>query len=523
MKEIFTVSLSLFVLSVSVVFSQQLQLTEAEKNWLLEHPVIRVGVGTNYAPIQYVTEENGEYKFEGIASDYLSLISKEIGAAFEIEYGITFNEALEMAAEGKLDMFPCIAYSPERDEYLEFTEGYLENPLVIFSNEDAPFINSLKDIESLRIAEVEALYLYNLLKTDLPDAEFIFADNAEAGLEHVAFGRADVNVAGLISGSYLIRKNNWTNIKVAAPTPYPNTVFRMAVREDWPELRSILDKVLAGIDNEQRNQMNQNWIAVRYEHGISREHLIRRTAQVVSVALLIILIILIWNHRLHSEIRRRKKIEESLTSKETELQKMLQEKEVLIQEIYHRVKNNLTLVAGLVSLQASELGSEIAREKMEMVSQRIHSLIILHEKLSYSNDFRRINFSDYLEELIADIRQSFQEKAAQIEIRYQCAEAEFNEKTVIPLGLIVTELLTNAVKYGFDKNSPGEIEIKLEENESGYVLTVANNGKAFPEEVELETSGTLGLMLVSSLSAQLNGSIELIKAPHPVFRICFKV
>ena len=155
---------AVFLLGAYTVFSQAPWLSVSELQWLKEHPVIRVGVGTSFPPIQYVAEENGYYEFQGIAGDYLRIISDLLGIELRVEYGITFPEALEKGRNKEIDLFPCIAFSEERASFLLFSEGYLENPNVIFSNDDAPFIGSIQDLSGLRVADVEALYLYNYLK-----------------------------------------------------------------------------------------------------------------------------------------------------------------------------------------------------------------------------------------------------------------------------------------------------------------------------------------------------------------------
>jgi two-component sensor histidine kinase/ABC-type amino acid transport substrate-binding protein len=505
-----------------IIFSEELNLSDSEIKWLEEHPVIRIGVGTSYPPIQYVTQTNGEYEFLGIASDYVKILSAFLGVEFEVEFGITFKEAMEMGKNKEIDMFPCVAYNDERAEFLEFTEGYLENPIVIFANEDAPFIGSVQDLVGLRVADVEALYIYNSLQKDIPGIEFVLNSNAEECLESVAFGRADANVAGLISGSYLIQKNNWTNIKVAAPSPYPNTVFRMAVRDDWPEFVDIINKALQTIGHDNRNDIKQKWVAVRYEYGIDKRRVALQFVLVIIGASVVVFITLLWVSRLRREIRQRKTVEESLKDREFQLQEMVEEKEILIREVYHRVKNNLSLVASLVSLQASELSQKKDIEKMGMVVGRIQSIILLHEKLSLSSDMEHIDISEYLKELIVGIENTRNKTKSDIEISFKTAKFSFDTKIIIPLGLIITEIVTNALKYGFPEKTSGHIEINLERNPGDvFLLSIKNDGLPISPEMDLDCLKSMGLMLVTNLVAQLDGDLQVTRSPSPEFRISF--
>ena len=350
----------------------------------------------------------------------------------------------------------------------------------------------------------------------------MLSPDAETSLENVAFGRADANVTGLISGSYLIRKNNWTNIKVAAPTPYPNTVFRMAVRDDWPEFAAIIDKALHAIDQDARNEINRKWIAVRYEYGIDTKSVIKRLLIVGGISAVVILIILSWAIRLRLEIKKRKETENSLYARELELREMVKEKELLIREVNHRVKNNLALAASFVNIQAYELTSKEDFEKMEMVIHRIHSMILLHEKLSMSPDVTKIDVSDYLSELVNGLEQTRTGRTSGIELRLNAVSVSFDTKLIIPIGLIITELVTNALKYGYPEGGPGLIEIILDKKrEGGFLLTVKNDGAPISGDIELTNLKTLGLKLVVSLVEQLNGQLDLIKSPCPAFNISF--
>ncbi len=506
------------------LFSGPVDLTSAERSWLEEHPVIRLGVGTSFPPIQYVTTENGQYQFLGITSDYLDLISSMLGVEFEIQYGITFAEALEKGRNREIDMFPCLAYSTERDTFLDFTEGYLENPIVIFANEDAPFISSVQDLSGLRVADVEALYIYKELKRDVPGIDFVFTDNAEECLEAVAFGRADANVAGLIFGSYIIRKNSWTNIKVAAPSDYPNTVFRMAVRDDWNEFCTILNKALAAIDQQTKNEINRKWIAVRYEYGISSQDVIRRTGLTAGISAAVLAVIMIWVFRLRMEIKRRRQAEVSLSASREQLKQSVREKDLLMHEVEHRIKNNLSLVSSMLQLQASELRDPIDAEKIQTVAVRLQSMIILHDKLSTSGDMTGVDVEDYMSELIEGIISSRDDTSSKIEIRWQAIERKFPSRVIIPLGLIITELVTNAYKYAFPDGSGGIINIVFGEDQPNhFILRAENNGVPLPEEFDIAKAGTLGLNLVQGLAEQIGGSLSIIGSPHPVFTISFGI
>ena len=206
---------------------------------------------------------------------------------------------------------------------------------------------------------------------------------------------------------------------------------------------------------------------------------------------------------------------------EKELKNSLAEKEVLLREIHHRVKNNMQIISSLLNLQIQFEDLDETISVLKESQGRIKSMAIIHEKLYQSSSLTNINFKEYLEKLILDIYYSYGILNGSIESMLEIRDINLNIDTAIPLGLIINELVTNSIKYAFPENI-GRIIIKLESNHDQLELTIADNGIGMPDELNLEASKTLGLQLVNSLINQLDGRLELDTSDGTKFKIIFK-
>ena len=206
---------------------------------------------------------------------------------------------------------------------------------------------------------------------------------------------------------------------------------------------------------------------------------------------------------------------------EKELKNSLAEKEVLLREIHHRVKNNMQIISSLLNLQIQFEDLDETVGVLKESQGRVKSMAIIHEKLYQSSSLTNINFKEYIEKLILDIFYSYGIITSSIESVLDIKDINLNIDTAIPLGLIINELVTNSVKYAFPELS-GKIFVELKSNNDLLELTIADNGIGIPEGVDLENSKTLGLQLVNSLVTQLEGELKRDLSNGTEFKIIFK-
>ncbi len=218
---------------------------------------------------------------------------------------------------------------------------------------------------------------------------------------------------------------------------------------------------------------------------------------------------------LKKEIDERKRAEE-------EIKRSLAEKEVLLQEIHHRVKNNLQIVSSLIDLQARHTDDEQTLEMFRESRDRIRTMALVHEKLYQSNDLAHIDLSSYIHTLTSDLVDSYSISTSQLKYDVQVDDIAFAIDMAIPCGLIINELLSNALKYAFPEGRAGSISIELRQRQLGtYLLRVADDGVGLPEGMDYEKTDSLGLKLVVSLVRQLRGEIELHRENGTVYEIRF--
>jgi PAS domain S-box-containing protein len=188
----------------------------------------------------------------------------------------------------------------------------------------------------------------------------------------------------------------------------------------------------------------------------------------------------------------------------------LQEKEVMLKEIHHRVKNNMQIVSSLLNLQLDHLHDETARSLFIESQNRIASMALVHEKLYQSNDLARIDFTDYLRDLTENLVGTVGARARNISLQLKSSEVHLGIDTAIPCGLIINELVSNAYKHGFPRGGPGQVTLSFERLEDSRLrLEVADTGRGIPADVDLKKTKSLGMQLVHTLVRQLHGTIEV--------------
>ncbi|HNV70515.1 MAG TPA: histidine kinase dimerization/phosphoacceptor domain -containing protein, partial [Candidatus Ozemobacteraceae bacterium] len=191
-----------------------------------------------------------------------------------------------------------------------------------------------------------------------------------------------------------------------------------------------------------------------------------------------------------------------------QMEQSLREKEMLLKEIHHRVKNNLAVVSSLLSLQAKNKDAAV-RALLEEGQQRVKSMALVHEKLYQTKNVSAVNFDEYVRTIISEIMSLYQIDTRVIATEINIENIQLDLETAIPCGLLINELLTNAFKYAFPDNRHGTLRIHFTQSQGIYSLLVQDDGIGLPSGFNPETSSTLGLELVHVLAGQLGGELKL--------------
>jgi PAS domain S-box-containing protein len=196
---------------------------------------------------------------------------------------------------------------------------------------------------------------------------------------------------------------------------------------------------------------------------------------------------------------------------EEQIKSSLKEKEVLLKEIHHRVKNNLQIISSLLNLQSAEIEDPTASQKFRESQDRVKAMALIHERLYQSSDLAKIDFAGYVRSLTGHLLRSYRVDANKIRLNLEVDSVPMNLDVAIPCGLIINELVSNAFKYAFPDGETGEIRVNFgEENDHALKLIVRDSGIGFPEGGNPEDSDSLGLKLVHSLTEQLGGAIRYV-------------
>lgn len=239
---------------------RDIELTAAEREWLANHPVIRLGIDPDYPPFEFL-DDRGVHR--GIAPDYLKLISEKLGVSFQVVKGLSWQQVVEGTKTGKVDVVPVMTPNDERREFLNFTTTYLDFQQVIVTRTDSPPIADLSELAGKTMAMSRGYTEVADMKRLYPEVELLILENPLQELVAVSTGKADACQGNLAIINYLMNKNMLTNLKVASTSQLPGGAMGMGVRQDWPELVSILNKALASISADEAKAIRSQWLIER--------------------------------------------------------------------------------------------------------------------------------------------------------------------------------------------------------------------------------------------------------------------
>ena len=209
---------------------------------------------------------------------------------------------------------------------------------------------------------------------------------------------------------------------------------------------------------------------------------------------------------------------------ENEIKNSLKKKEILLKEVYHRVKNNMAVISSLLNLQAEKFAALPVLNAFRDSRHRIRSMALVHEKLYQAKDLSKIEFSQYIKELSQQVSRSNEFQGARISVKVKADNIKLGIDTAIPCGLIINELLTNAFKYAFPIDRTGKIHIQMKLVENKYYnLIIGDNGVGLPGHIDVQKPSTFGLNLVYLLTQQLEGRVEAQREKGTRFIITFPI
>lgn len=302
--------LFVFLLSSASIFAEEptstpktinLDLTDNEKAWLHEHPSIRVGMDSEYAPYEWLTKDG---TYVGMAVDYLHILEKKLGVHFEMTKGKSWGEIVEMGKKGEIDILTSIVQTPERLKYFTFSNPYRDTQTMIVDNGEGQFIGSLEHLYGKRISVEKGYYTQELLEKKYPQIQLVLASSIVEALSFVQDGKADAYVGDMSAINYAIKNNGLGKLRFSGQTEF-SSQHRFAFPKTNSELASIMTKAMNSISVEESDIIFNRWLGMRIEQGVKAETLFKYSI----VIMLLFFLFGYWYYRLSCEIQNRKAAE----------------------------------------------------------------------------------------------------------------------------------------------------------------------------------------------------------------------
>lgn len=484
--------------------SFEYELTSDEKAWLEEHSEMRLGIDTGWLPFDYIGQ-SGDY--EGICSDYVNILSEKFNVDMIPEKELTWLQMIEQARNGEIDVIPCLIETEERREFLLFSEPYISLPAVLVTRDDSPLISSLEEIQEDTIAVVEGYATEELLKSEFPTLDSISYGSIEEALLAVSTGKADWVIDTLPAISYGTRKQNIDNLHTIISLPY-SVDLSFAVRKDWPELVPILNRALASIPEDEKNDIFDKWINVRFETRTDFKLFVQIILGVIGLGAFISFMFALKNIALTKEINKRKHAEEKLqnmnqhldvlvhdrTAELAESNKRLKElgklKNKFISIVSHQLRTPLTAIRWNLELILSGDLGEMTDTQSQFIKStadankniilRLNDLLIVLdiEKGRLAKTEENISIGNLCSSISKEFEPKYKRK--EIEFSHYLPEKEIPMMNLDPrmIRAVFGYLLDNAIKY---TKKGGQISTKLMYLTNKVRFEITDNGIGIPD------------------------------------------
>lgn len=527
--------LILLMLLATPLFSKSdsnvLNLSNAERTWLNNHKIIRLASDNAWPPFEWISSDK---QYQGIAADYMRLIEKKLGIVFEIEKDKAWPEVVEAVKKHQLDVFSCVAKNPQRLKYVNFTRPYLSFPMVIITNINVNYIDGIHDLKSMHVSVVKGYATHEYLSANHPEIKLYLVKTSEDGLEAVSQGKVNAFVDNIATATSIIQTSGLTNLKISGEMPI-RYELSMAVRKDWPELINILQIALDSISDEQRKNIHNKWIGIRYEHGFDYSLFWKS----LIIFLLIISLFYFYNRKLSQEINQRKLAEKKAMNARDDADKASNAKSEFLSVVSHELRTPLTsikgalgLLTGTVNMNLSDKAQKLLRiayENSNRLAILVDDILDIEKLLAGKFAFQKNNIE--IGKLIHKATTANQSYADQYGVSFSIELGECETCYITAdenrLMQVLSNLMSNAIKYS-PKN--GTVHVTAQCNTNKARISITDQGEGIPIEFRKhifshfsqadssdtrEKGGTgLGLAISKEIIERQGGNIGFTSPPR---------
>ncbi|MBT3196650.1 MAG: transporter substrate-binding domain-containing protein [Gammaproteobacteria bacterium] len=329
---------------------RQVTLSNSEQQWIREHPEIRMGVDPEWLPIEYVDSEGVH---NGISADLTQLLNKTLGLTMRAVPGLSWKEVMMQAVAQQIDLLPAVASTEERRKFLNFSTPYMHIRWAIVSLADHPDISGLTALEGVKIAVTQGYASHNRLTHDWQEIPLLPKGTVLETLQAVIQGETEAAIIDLDTATPLIQAHSMTQLKIDTHVFDKKDALSIAVRKDWPELLSIINKGLAAIGAEEIQRIQLKWMAVPVQVGMQRGEVALLVLIIAGGLGSVVALFLFWNRRLAHEVSARKQSEahlrvakEHAEQAEIEASRANLAKDEFLASMSHELRTPLTSIIG---------------------------------------------------------------------------------------------------------------------------------------------------------------------------------
>ncbi|MCE3294782.1 MAG: sensor protein family [Crocinitomicaceae bacterium] len=478
-----------------------------------QNPVVYFGYDPNWPPYEIYSKG----KYSGMCADFLEKISEKTNIRFVPRKNMTWEKTFHQLMQDSLMMAPAVGITPDRLKTLVYSEIYIKLPTVIATNRENKHFKSLKDLNYKKVSIPKNYLQEEILKRHHPDIRLVLRNNFAECLQDVSSGESVATVGSLGSISYFMKENAFSNLIISGHTNLQTRGVAFAFPKSKKILRDIVDKALKSISEDERGKIYSKWVTINMQKEYNYNQIWKYVVLVTVILTIVLVLFYLWNKSLRKQIFLRKHIEAELSHTLEQVNKQNNDKTVLLQEIHHRVKNNLQIIISLLRLQANSHTNSDVQDAIYEAIERVNSISLVHEHLYKNPNLGEIDLSGYIRDLGEELKRVFI-KDFDVEIRVETNDTQLNIKVIIPLALILNELITNSLKYAFRNTRSGQISIRLFVKDDILHFHYADNGEWFHNDY----SRNFGTYLLDIFTEQLNGEYEKLPEEFASYRFVFK-
>ncbi|MCP5381874.1 MAG: transporter substrate-binding domain-containing protein [Kordiimonadaceae bacterium] len=330
-------------------------LTEEEKVWLAKNPIVRVAADPTIPPLEFI-DQNG--RIRGMAGAYLEEISGKLNVQFEWVKNKNFSEGISVFLNGGADVISAIVKTEDRQKLMNFTESYISLANVIFTRDDSQVFSTMDGLYGHKLAQIKGFRNTEAISREFPGIDIVEVDTVSDTLRLLATGEVDATVGDILTSSYAIAQEGYTQLVVAGETPYA-TELSMAITPNKPLLASAMAKAMQSIPASKKAEISSNWLSVKLDTKQNYDLI----WAILAGSVVVILLFLIWAISLKREVARRQKIEEQLKEAKAKAEEANKARSNFLANMSHEIRTPLNAIIGFSEVMSSGVYGDIKEEK----------------------------------------------------------------------------------------------------------------------------------------------------------------